>query len=224
MKEDYLGHKERLRKRYQEEGLDGFHDYEVLELILSFSLVQSDTKRIAKKLIERFGSITDVMNASINELTEIKGMGTRTAVLLKVVKDSAAFMMKDKIIKRYYVKSSADVMEYLKHFYRGDKIETFLVIYLNSRNMIISTEPLYQGTTFEARVYIRTVVEKCIKKGASALIIVHNHPSGSKEISAEDMKLTRRVKEILKIIDVRLLDHIIVADKECISLADNKLL
>ncbi len=224
MEKHYLKHKQRLRERFIEEGLDGFHDYEVLELLLSYSLVRKDTKTTAKKLIDHFGSITDVMNASVNELTKINGVSGRTAVMLKLVRESSVFMMKDKILKRYYVRSSQDVYSYLKHYYKGEKVETFLIIFLNTRNMIISVDPLFRGTVNEAKVYLRTIVEKSLQNGASAIIAVHNHPSGSIELSQEDIRLTKKLKETLRLIDVRMLDHIIVADNEMVSMNDSKLM
>lgn len=224
MEKHYLKHKQRLRERFIKEGLDGFHDYEVLELLLNYSLVRKDTKTIAKKLIEHFGSISDVMNAPVNELTKIEGVSGRTAVLLKMVKQSSVYMMKDKILRRYYVKSSQDVFSYLKYYYKGEKVETFLIIYLNTKNMIIGVEPLFRGTVNEAKVYMRTIVERSLQNGASAIIAVHNHPSGSPDFSQEDIRLTRKLKEALKLINVRLLDHIIIADNEMISMNDNKLI
>ena len=224
MEDKKKDHKKRLRKRFQEEGLNGFHDYEVLELLLSYSLIYKDTKDLAKDLIQQFGSISQVMNASVKELEGIKGMSTRTAVLLKIVRESGVFMMKDKVLGRHHIKSSEDIQNYLKYYYKAEKVETFLAFYLNVKNMIIAIEPLFKGTVNEAKVYLRTVVESSLKHGASAVIVVHNHPSGSMDVSSEDIKLTRKLKEILKIIDVRLLDHIIVADDECLSMNNNRLM
>jgi len=224
MEKHYLKHKHRLRQRYIDESLSGFHDYEVLELLLSYSLSRQDTKPIAKKLIEHFGSISQVMNASVEELCRIEGVSERTAVLLKIIKDSSAYMIKDKILKTYFVRSSEDVINYLKHQYKGQKTESFIVFYLNSKNMIIKVEELFKGTVNEAKIYFRTLITHILNYNASAIIVSHNHPSGNPEISPDDIKSTRKLKELLVSIDVILLDHIVCGGIDYISMNDQKLM
>lgn len=215
-------HKKRLRARYEKNGLDGFHDYEVLELILSYSLVMRDTKELAKELIKRFGSLIGVLNASNDELAKFEGLGSRTAIMIKLFRDTMTFALSDKIMKEEWITSCQDVYEYMKTYYKGMRNEEFKVIYLNSRHYIIDEETLFRGTNNEAKIYIRNLIEQVIKKGAAAIIIVHNHPGGTLKASEEDIMITQKIKKVLGYINVNLLDHIVVGDNDYISLASEK--
>ena len=216
------GHRQRLRNRYIKNGLDGFHDYEVLELILSYTIHMRDTKDKAKELIGKFGSLIGVLNASVDELVDVQGINDRTAVHIKLFRDTMTFALSDKITKQHWVTSCQDVYEYMKTYYKGMRNEEFKVIYLNSRHMIIDEETLFRGTNNEAKIYIRNLIEQVIKKGAAAIIIVHNHPGGTLKASEEDILITRKIKKVLGYISVNLLDHIIVGDNDYISLASEK--
>jgi len=215
-------HKERLRSRYCVDGLEGFHNYEVLELILSYSLVRRDTKQLAKRLIEEFGSLIGVLNAPVEKLIAQKDISERTAVLLKLFRDTMTYALSEKIVKEKWITSCQDVYEYLKQYYKGKKNEEFKVIYLNSRHIIIDEETLFRGTVNEAKIYIRTLLESVIKTGAAAVIIVHNHPGGTLKATEDDLLITEKIKKVLRYIDVNVLDHIIIGDNDYISLASEK--
>lgn len=215
-------HKERLRKRYTQDGLNGFHDYEVLELLLSYSLVQKDTKDLAKDLIKKFGSLIGVLNSSVEELSGFPGLSQRTSVMLKLFRDTMSYALSDKIMSEEWITSCQDVYNYMKVYYKGRRNEEFKVIYLNSRHYIIDEETLFWGTNNEAKIYVRNLIEQVIKKGAAAIIIVHNHPGGTLKASEEDIMITQKIKKILNYINVSLLDHIIVGDNDYISLASEK--
>ncbi len=211
------GHKERLRERYFQDGLEGFHDYEVLELILSYILVRIDTKPLAKELLDRFKTVPEVLNADPKELIKIKGLNKRSALFLNLIKDAGSFSLKQKIFNKEFISCSNDVYNYLKFLFKADKDEAFQIVYLNNQNNILGTETLFKGTKSESAVYVRKIVEMVIQNNASSVIIAHNHPSGSMKPSDADMKITHKVYDSLKLIDVVLLDHLIIGDNEYFS-------
>lgn len=216
-------HKFRLRQRFLRNGLEGFHNYEVLELLLSYTIIRKDTKLIAKKLLDKFGTVTEVINAPQELLLEVKGLGERSVTLLKLFKSFNNYHLKERILDSNYISCSNHVFTYLKHYFKGLKTEQFKVLYLNNKNNIIYEETLAKGTTNEAKIYIKTLMEKIILLKASAIIIAHNHPTGSLEPSKPDINLTKRLEKALKYIEIRLLDHLIIGDNEYFSFKDNNL-
>lgn len=219
------GHKKRLRKRYMKDGLKGFHDYEVLEIILSYSLIRKDTKLLAKKLIEKFGGLTEVLNKSVSSLKSIKGIGERTAVLIKLFRDVPAYYMQDNLQDRKISLNSPDeVYDFLDCNYRGSDVEEFVVIYLNTANEVIDINTLFSGTIDRSAIYIRELVKEIIELKSSAVILAHNHPSGNLSPSIQDKQITKKIKRALQHIDVNLLDHIIYGDSDFFSFKENNVL
>ncbi|MCB5230118.1 MAG: JAB domain-containing protein [Candidatus Cloacimonas sp.] len=247
MKVDNSGHRKRLRNRYKENGLDGFNEYEVLELVLSYSLVRQDTKQIAKKLLEKYKNLIDVLNAPVDELTDLDGVGERTAVMLKLFRDTMSYALRKPIFSKDFIQSSDDVYNYLKVYFKGKRNEEFMVIYLNSAHRILKhkkltpqesdttsdlivktkaleIKTLSEGTVNKAAVYIRQIVEDIIRTNAAAVILAHNHPSGSLEVSQEDVATTSKIASILKILDTEVIDHLIIGDNDYVSLRERNLL
>jgi DNA repair protein RadC len=218
------GHKKRIRERYRKDGLNGFHSYEVLELILSYSLVRKDTKRIAKDLIEKFGSLTDVFNAPFRVLKEVEGVGERTAVLLKLFKDTGDFHLKENIIGSKKISSPRDVYDYLNFHYKGKFKEEFIVIYLDTAHKVIDITPLFTGTIDKSAVYIRELIKEVLDLKSAALILAHNHPSGNINPSEGDIRVSKKIKKALSYIDVELIDHVICGDGNFYSLKEHGLL
>jgi DNA repair protein RadC len=217
-------HRERLRERYLRNGLDGFHPYEVLELILAYAIPRRDTKPLAKELIRRFGSLTEVLNAPVEVLCEVKGMGERTALLLKLLRDTAAYHLRENLPGKSAIRNSRDIYEYLCAYYKGLKHEEFKVIYLDAQNTVLFEETLFTGTNNESKVYIRKVVERVMQTHAASVVIVHNHPSGRLEPSREDIGVTLKLRSALELIEVHLLDHVIVGDNDYLSFVAEKIL
>ncbi len=220
----HLHHKERMRQRYMRGGLAGFHDYEVLELILSYSHVRRDTKPVAKRLIDRFGSVTAVISAPVSQLTEVDGVGERTALLLKLFRDTGEYHMRESILGRNAVAGSKEVYDYLMRFAKGRLIEEFKVIYLNAQNIILDEETLSKGTVNETKVYPRIICEHALIRHAAAVIVAHNHPGGSLKPSTGDIAITAQLQRALALLDIRLLDHIVVTGEGFFSFAAEKLL
>ncbi len=222
--DDQQLHKQRMRERFVRDGLDGFHDYEVLELILSYSIVRKDTRSLAKSLIRRFGSLSDVLNAPVSQLTEIDGLGERSAVLLKLMRDANVYHLREKILHRDYITCADDVFRYLKTCYKGVKTEQFKIVYLNTQNMIITEETLFHGTLNISTIYVRKIVEHALMYHAHAVILAHNHPGGNIEPSNEDIFITLKIREALALVEIQLLDHIVVGQNEYLSFTKRKIL
>jgi DNA repair protein RadC len=213
------GHRRRLRDKFLKAGLKGFHDYEIVELLLTLGSPRKDCKLPAKEAMKRFKTLRGVMEAPPEELQKIEGIGPHNAFGIKLVQEVAREFLKQKIIDRPVYKSSRDVFDYLYYSMRDLKKEVFKVLYLNSQNQIIEVEDLFEGTTSASPVYPQEVMRAAIKHGASALIFVHNYPSGNPEPSANDKALTRDLVYAGRIMQVRVADHIIIGDNRYFSFA-----
>ena len=204
--------------------MQGFHDYEVIELLLSLGTPRKDCKQPAKDALKKFGSLNAVLEADIDELQLIDGIGPSNVFGLKLTQTVARRYLADRVIGQNIVTSSEEVLDYLKHNLNDKKQEIFSVIYLNGRNEIIGTEELFQGSLTSSAVYPREVIKKVIKQNAAALIFVHNHPSGNINPSDDDIKITKKLKEAAATIDVSVHDHFIIAGNDYYSFADNNLI
>lgn len=218
------GHRQRLRDKFLKSGLDGFHDYEIIELLLTLGTPRKDCKPIAKKALKKFGSLKEVLETDPNELKSIKGIGDNNVFGLKIAQAVARRYLADRIIDKDIVRSADEVMAYLKHSLRDKNREAFLVIYLNGRNQILKMEELFKGTLTTSAVYPREVVKRALDNNAAALVFVHNHPSGNPNPSQDDLTITKKLKAAAKAIDVSIHDHLIIAGNEVYSFADNGLI
>jgi DNA repair protein RadC len=206
----YHGHRKRIRERFLKTGLASFHDYEVLELLLTFAIAQKDVKVLAKQLISRFQTFQGVLDAPLNELKTVVGIGEHCALLIKLIKECSDFYLRAKIYHKDIISSPEALLNYCKSAMAGLGDEQFRVIYLNTKNEIIADEPLQEGTVDQSAVYPRKIIEHALKHGASALIFVHNHPSGSPEPSVHDKNLTDLLKQISENIGIKVHDHLII--------------
>jgi DNA repair protein RadC len=206
----YFGHRQRIKSKFRESGISGWHDYEILELILSYAIPRKDTKPIAKNLIEKFENLNNVINADIKDLIEVKGISEHTAIFIHLFKDISLKLLEKKMYTINLVSSPDTAYDYLKIIIGNSSDENFIAIFLNHRNLVIASEILQKGTIDEAVVYPRKVVERALYHHAANIVISHNHPAGSLEPSVDDIKVTKQIKDALKTIDIGLLDHIIV--------------
>ncbi len=223
-KPHYIGHRERLRERFRKTGSEGFHDYELLELILTYGIPRKDVKPIAKELIKRFGSISGVLDASEKDLLSVHGMGHISSTLLRIIKELCCVYLGEKMKKRDVLSSPQAVFDFVRMRLSGSSNEVFMVIYLNTKNEVIDYEIIQEGTIDRAVVFPRKVLERALSNHASGLILVHNHPSGHKEPSREDKLLTHSIVEAARSLDLRILDHIVVGKDGCFSFMENNLL
>jgi len=206
------GHRQRLRDRFLECGLESFTDVEVVELLLSFGTPRSDCKEAARKAIQEFGGFSAVLEESPASLRRIDGIGPKNGFAIHFIQAVARRYLRDRLRGKRYLNSSSDVRDYLLHSMRGLKKEVFTVIYLDSSHAIIDTETIAEGTINVNTVYPRELVKRALRKNAAALIIAHNHPSGSLQPSSQDMQLTRTLFLLGKLMQIQVLDHIIIGD------------
>jgi DNA repair protein RadC len=218
------GHRKRLREKFIGSGLKGFHDYEIIELLLSLGTPRKDCKQQAKEAIRRFKTLRGVMEASIEELEQIEGIGPHSAFGIKLVQEVAREFLKEKIIDKPVYKSAQEIFDYLYYSMRDLKKEVFKVIYLNSQNQIIETQDLFEGTINASSVSHREIIEGAIKHSAVSLIFVHNHPSGNPHPSKNDKELTRDLVYAGSIVRIRVLDHVIIGDNRYFSFAGEGLI
>lgn len=216
------GHRQRLRDKFLEHGIDSFTDSEIIELLLTFGTPRSDCKEAARAALEDLGSLPAVLDAPGERLTRIKGIGPKNIFALHFIQGVARRYLKQRLIGKKYAASSADAADYLVHLLRDAKREAFVAVYLDASNGIIGSEILNEGTVTVNTVYPREVVMGALKKNAAGLIVAHNHPSGSLEPSPKDMQLTRSLHIICNFMHIRLLDHLIIGDRaKPFSFSDN---
>lgn len=210
-KPDHSGHRGRLRKRFIKNGRDGLADYELLELILFPALPRRDTKPLAKALLKHFGSYAEVISADPADLRTIKGVGEAAVVALKVVQAAALKLSQDELMERPVLTSWDKLMKYCRASMAYERSEHFRILFLNKRNILIADEVQQRGTVDHTPVYPREVVKRALELGATAIIMVHNHPSGDSAPSKADIEMTMEVKEAGEKLGIVLHDHIIVS-------------
>jgi DNA repair protein RadC len=220
----HRGHRKRLREKFLKSGLAGFHDYEIVELLLSLGTPRKDCKSPAKEAIKRFQTLRGVLEAPADEIQQIESIGRHSVFGIKLVQEVAREFLKAKILDKPFYSSSREVFDYLYHAMRDLKKEVFKVMYLNSQNQIIDTVDLSEGTVNSSSVAPREVIEGAIKNNAVSLIFVHNHPSGNPEPSASDKRITRELVYAGKIMDIKVLDHIIIGNDKYYSFAGTGLI
>ena len=223
-KPHYWGHRERLRERLIKTGAEGLHDYEVLELLLTYAFPRRDVKPLAKKLIEHFGSFSNALDASVEELQNVPGLTPRAALLLPLVKEASGVYLAEKMKPRDLLTSPQAAVNFARAKLAGKANEVFMVLYLNTRNEAIDYEILHEGTLDSSVVYPRRIIEGAINHRASELLLIHNHPSGHTDPSPEDKRITQTILKATQTMDIRVLDHIIVGKGGYFSFAENHLL
>lgn len=218
------GHRGRLKKRFISSGLSAFHDYEALELLLSYGIPRKDTKAVAKTLIQSFGSLKEVLDAGIHELGETSGIGSHTAILIHLVKEFGSLYLGQKAKERPQVGCTSELLDYCRTVSGGYRNERFSVICLDAQNRVIEMETIQEGIVNQAVVYPRKVLESALARRASAIILVHNHPSGNVKPSDADIRLTKIICDAAKVLDILVHDHLIVGGNEYFSFREGGLL
>lgn len=217
----HVGHRERLRTRYLEEGLAHFNDHQVLELILFYAIPRADTNEIAHRLLTHFGKLSAVFDAQVSDLRKIQGMGDSSAVLLNALPAILRRYHHDRLLRDAPVLNNAKVTaEYLKPLMTGRTREVFYVLCLDTQLRVNYATQISKGTVKEAYVHPREVVEAALAHHASAVILAHNHPSGQLKPSDADHQLTRQLVNALAAIDIKVMDHVIIADDQSLSFAE----
>ncbi len=206
----YHGHRERLRDRFRKGGAEALADYELLELILFRAMPRRDVKPLAKALIVRFGSFAEVVSARPERLAEIEGLGEAAIVEIRIIEAAARRLAKSSIEKRPSMSSFSAVIDYCRTAMAFLDHEEFRILFLDKKNFLIADEVQGVGTVDHAPVYPREIMRRALELGASALILVHNHPSGDPEPSTEDIYLTHQIIAVGKSLKIAVHDHLII--------------
>jgi DNA repair protein RadC len=209
-KPHYHGHRERLRQRFEEAGAGALSDYEMLELILFRSIPRADTKGLAKALLKRFGTFGEVLGAPEHLLREVAGCGAAVARDLKIVAAAAQRMLKSEVKGRQVLSSWSAVIDYCTAAMAYETKEQFRILFLDKRNVLIADEVQQTGTVDHTPVYPREVIKRALELSASALILVHNHPSGDPTPSRADIDMTKRIVETAAPLGITVHDHVII--------------
>ena len=220
----YHGHRERLRARFRDAGPDALSDYELLELVLFRAIPQRDVKPLAKELIAKFGSFAEVVGAPHGRLREIKGLGEAAVTELKIVHAAASRLAKGQVQKRPVLSSWGSVLDYCRTAMAFSDKEQFRLLFLDKRNQLIADELQQTGTVDHTPVYPREVVKRALELSATALILVHNHPSGDPTPSRADVQMTQAIIDVAKPLGIAVHDHIIVGKEGHASLKGLKLI
>lgn len=217
------GHRKKMRERFLETGLDAFADHEALELLLYYAIPRKDTNGIAHELLNRYGTLEVVLSAPVEDLMRVEGIGEQAAVLLKlvpkVVQKARLSANKDTILN-----STERAGSFLLERFRGEKNEVIYQLCLDKKGKLLACRRLNEGGADSSELNLRRLVENALLASASAVILSHNHPSGIALPSTEDYATTERVQEALRMVGVTLVDHIIVADDDFVSMADSGIL
>ena len=212
-KPHYTGHRQRLRDRFLRGGPDALPDYEMLELILFSALPRGDTKPLAKRLIDKFGSYASVISAEAIAIKEVEGAGDAVVAALRTIRDAAIRLSREELIGRSVLSSWQAVLDYCQAAMSRNTNEEFRLIFLNRKNEVMTDEVQQRGSVDHTPVYPREVVKRALDLGASAIIMVHNHPSGDPTPSQGDIDMTREVQDAAAKLGIRLHDHIVVGRK-----------
>lgn len=210
-KPDHSGHRNRLRQRFLKNGGDSLADYELLELVLFPALPRRDTKPLAKALLKKFGSYAEVISAEAKELKTVPGVGDAIVVALKTVQAAAIRLAQDEVMDRPVLSSWDKLMKYCQAAMAFEKAEHFRILFLNKKNVLIADEVQQQGTVDHTPIYPREVMKRALELGATAIIMVHNHPSGDPSPSKADIDMTKEIRETGDKLGVLLHDHVIVS-------------
>ena len=218
------GHRKRLKEQFLNHG-DGFHDHQLLELLLCYAIPQGDVNGLAHRLLDRFGSLAGVLDARPEALTQVLGVGEHTAVLLKLIPVLSGRYQADRAGMGTILDSTQAAGQYLRpYFSQGARYEMAYLVCLDGKYKVLGCHKLGEGTVNAASITVKKVVEEAVTANATAVILAHNHPGGLPLPSRDDRAATEKVAQALALIGVRLLDHIIVCDGEFASMADSGML
>lgn len=220
----YHGHRERLRRRLSEGGAEAMPDYELLELVLCRAIQRADTKDLSKRLLSRFGTFAEVINAPDTLIKEVRGAGPRVVEELRLVRAAALRLMQRQVMQKPVLGTWVEVLEYCRASMAYEPRELFRILFLDRKNRLIGDEIQGEGTVDHTPVYVREVVKRALELSATAIILVHNHPSGDPEPSRADIDMTRLIVSAAKPLGIVVHDHIIVGRQGHISFRQKQLI
>ncbi len=215
------GHRKRLKQRFIKDGLSTFEDHNILELLLFYSIPRNDTNEIGHRLIKKFGSLSNVFDAPIEELCKVEGIGEHSALLIKLIPEVCNIYHTDKTEKITVVNTTNIAGRYFLPRFMGKISEEVHVMLLDDKKKFIKSEMISKGTVNASAVSVRKIVSVAINNNATGVILAHNHPTGVALPSTADILTTKRIYNALKLMDIQLCDHIVVADNDYVSMLDS---
>ena len=218
----HTGHRQRLKQQFLENGLDGFTDIQVLELLLFYSIPRIDTNPIAHRLLDHFGSLTGVLNADAEELEKIDGVGKNTATFLSLITQVSRYYQIKQSEPGKVLRSLDQCGNYLVPYFLGREQETVFMLCLDAKCKVISCKKVGEGSVNSANIPVRRVVEMALAANATTVVLAHNHPSGLAIPSAEDIRTTQRVAAALQAVEIELADHIVVSKGDYVSMVQSQ--
>jgi len=218
------GHRRRLREKFLRGGLNAFLDYEIVELLLTLGTPRKDCKEQAKQALREFKSLRGVLEADPHDLGRIRGIGTHNVFGIRLVQEVSRRFLKDKMLSKPFARSSREVFDYLYHSLRDLKKEHFKVLFLDPKNQIIEEKTLFEGTVDSSAVYPREIMKDALRTNATSLVFVHNHPSGDPDPSLCDREITKDLVFAARVMQLKVLDHIVIGNDCYFSFADRGLI
>jgi DNA repair protein RadC len=219
--EIHSGHRARVKQRFLRSGLDSFDDHQVLELLLFYAIPQRDVNELAHALLNHFGSLSAVFDAPEQELQQVPGIGENAAVLIKLLPQIGRRYLISKEADSGVIQTSAQAGRFLLPRFFAERDETVYLLCLDVKNKVLGCQCLFRGSINSAQISTRKIVEAALKYNASCVILAHNHPSGMALPSEEDYRTTERISAALRAVGIELRDHIVVADRDFVSMADS---
>lgn len=217
----HAGHRQRLRANYLKNGADGFNDHQLLEFLLSYAIPRKDTNGLAHLLIQHFGSLENVFQATLEELCKVEGMNERIAILIRLVPDMVRRCWTNRS-KIETISTTEEAADYLEPYFRGERQERIYLLSLGANDRILACDCLANGKSDRVTLEPKALVEAALRHRAKTLILAHSHPSGYPEASGEDVAVTRQCRLLLRQMDIELRDHIIFADDDYFSMAQSQ--
>lgn len=214
-------HRQRVRAKFEEHGLDLFEEHQALEMLLFYCIPRKDTNEIAHNLINRFKTFGQVLDAPISELEKVEGVGHNTALYIKLLRETMRYYAIHKEYDDVILNDINDCGQYLSNYFDGIVVETVYLLGLDAKKKVLCCREVAKGSVNSAAVSVRKIVEIALSENLTSVILAHNHPSGLALPSAEDLYTTKRVAQALEAVDVKLVDHIIVCDGDFVSLVQS---
>ena len=220
----FLGHRERLKERFRESGPEAMPDYELLEMVLFRAIKRGDTKPIAKQLLARFGTFAEVLSAEPERLMEVRGVGESVATEIKIVNAAAMRLLRGEVLNRPVLNTWNAILDYVRAAMAFSDNEQFRILFLDKKNQLVADEVQQQGTVDHTPVYTREVIKRALELAASAIVLVHNHPSGDPTPSLADIEMTKKIVDAGQRLGLVVHDHVIVGRKGHFSFRSNGLI
>jgi DNA repair protein RadC len=217
----HSGHRQRMKERFLKEGLDSFSEVQVLEMLLFYCIPRQDTNPLAHMLLERFGSLAAVLEASPDELRKVPGIGESAAIFLPLVLETGRYYMISRQENQVILTNVEQCGRYMIPYFHGRRNETVFLLCLDAKCKVICCKEVGEGSVNSASVPIRRIVEMALGANATSVVLAHNHPSGIAVPSGDDVQTTRRLAMALSAVEIQLVDHIVVADEDFVSMAQS---